>query len=202
MGEMMFTHFGVGGPVTLLISLSVVKALENGPVSLSIDLKPSLDKDKLKARLQRDFDQFGKRSYRKILSGLLPRKMIEPFILLTGIPPELPGHQISSNQREQIISNLKSLRFNIKSSLPLSSAIVTAGGISLKEIDPRTMASRLISGLFFAGEVMDIDADTGGYNLQAAFSTGCVAGEQASLFALGKSSGSDASKQLFRDRRS
>jgi predicted flavoprotein YhiN len=183
-GEMMFTHFGVGGPVTLLMSLSVVRALEDGPVSLSVDLKPSLDFPKLSARLQRDFDQFGKRSYHRILSGLLPRKMIEPFAALTGIPPETPGHQMNRSQRDGIVQQMKSLRFNVKQPLPLSSAIVTAGGVSLKEIDPRTMASRLISGLFFSGEVMDIDADTGGYNLQAAFSTGYVAGEQASLFAL------------------
>lgn len=192
MGELMFTHFGVGGPVTLLMSLAVVEALENGPVSLSIDLKPSLDKTRLAARLQRDFDQFGKRSYRRILSGLLPGKMIEPFISLTNIPPELPGNQIDADQRDRIVHQMKSLRFSVKQSLPLSSAIVTAGGVSLKEIDPRTMASRLISGLFFAGEVMDIDADTGGYNLQAAFSTGRVAGEQAALFTLMKSTGSDS----------
>jgi predicted flavoprotein YhiN len=184
-GEMMFTHFGVGGPVTLLLSLSIVKALEDGPVSLSVDLKPSLDVSKLSARVQRDFDQFGKRSYQRILSGLLPRKMIEPIVALTGIPPDTPGHQINKSQRDCIVHQMKSLRFNVKQPLPLSSAIVTAGGVSLKEIDPRTMASRLIAGLFFSGEVMDIDADTGGYNLQAAFSTGYIAGEQASLFAFG-----------------
>lgn len=191
MGELMFTHFGVGGPVTLLMSLAVVTALESGPVSLSIDLKPALDKTKLEERLQRDFDQFGKRSYRRILSGLLPGKMIDAFLSLTDIPPDLPGNQIDAGQRDRIVNRMKSLRFNVKQSLPLSSAIVTAGGISLKEIDPRTMGSRLLSGLFLAGEVMDIDADTGGYNLQAAFSTGWIAGEQAALFTLVKSNGSN-----------
>ena len=108
--------------------------------------------------------------------------MIEPFVEMTGIPPDRPGNQIDAGERERLLSLLKSLRFNIKGPLPLSSAIVTAGGVSLKEIDPRTMASRLVPGLFFCGEVMDLDADTGGYNLQAAFSTGFVAGEEAAAF--------------------
>ncbi len=179
MGEMMFTHFGIGGPVTLLMSLAIVDALERGPVSVSIDLKPALDEKKLRLRLQRDFDTFGKRGYHNILKELLPNKMIEPFVKLTGIPPHKPGHQISAEERESLLGFLKSLRFNIKSPLPLTSAIVTAGGVSLDEIDPRTMASRLVKGLYFCGEVMDIDADTGGYNLQAAFSTGYVAGESS-----------------------
>ena len=112
-GEMMFTHFGVGGPVTLLLSLSIVEALEDGPVSLSIDLKPSLDILKLAARLQRDFDQFGKRSYQRILSGLLPRKMIEPIVALTGIPPDTPGHQINKSQRDRIVHQMKSDRKSV-----------------------------------------------------------------------------------------
>jgi predicted flavoprotein YhiN len=185
MGEMLFTHFGIGGPITLLMSLAVVDALEEGPVGVSIDLKPALSVEELRARLQGDFDRFGKRDFRHLLGGLLPRKMIEPFISMTGIPPERPGHQITAGERERLALLLKSLRFNIKGPLPLTSAIVTAGGVSLKEIDPRTMASRLIPGLFFCGEVMDIDADTGGYNLQAAFSTGFVAGEEAAAMVRG-----------------
>ncbi|MBM4313092.1 MAG: NAD(P)/FAD-dependent oxidoreductase [Deltaproteobacteria bacterium] len=179
MGEMLFTHFGIGGPITLLMSLAVVDALAEGPVSVSIDLKPALGVEALRARLQGDFDRSGKRGFRNLLADLLPRKMIDPFIEMTGIPPERPGHQITAGERERLLWQLKSLRFNIKGPLPLTSAIVTAGGVSLKEIDPRTMGSRLIPGLFFCGEVMDIDADTGGYNLQAAFSTGFVAGESA-----------------------
>jgi predicted Rossmann fold flavoprotein len=163
--------------VTLLMSLSVVDALAEGPVSVAIDLKPALERRQLRDRLQRDFDQYGKRGYRRILDGLLPLKMIEPFIQMTGIPADKPAHQITSAERDMIAGVLKSLRFNIRAPLPMSSAIVTAGGISLKEIDPRTMASRLIRGLYFCGEVMDIDADTGGYNLQAAFSTGFLAAE-------------------------
>jgi predicted flavoprotein YhiN len=172
MGEMMLTHFGIGGPITLLMSLAVVDALEQGPVSVSLDLKPALDRDQLRQRLQRDFDRFSKKNYHSILKGLLPAKMVDPFIKITGIPPEKPGHQINAMERERIIDHLKSLRFNI----------VTAGGVSLKEIDPHTMESRLIKGLYFCGEVMDIDADTGGYNLQAAFSTGYLAGEQAAAY--------------------
>ena len=185
MGEMVFTHFGIGGPITLLMSLSIVDALAEGPVGVSIDLKPALSAEELRVRLQRDFDRFGKRGFRSLLAGLLPHKMIEPFVAMTGIAPETPGHQIDAAQRERLAALLKSLRFNIKGPLPLSSAIVTAGGVSLKEVDPRTMASRLIPGLFFCGEVLDLDADTGGYNLQAAFSTGYVAGEEAAAYARG-----------------
>ncbi|MBN1367679.1 MAG: NAD(P)/FAD-dependent oxidoreductase [Dehalococcoidales bacterium] len=182
LGEMMFTHFGIGGPVTLQMSLAVVDALAKGPVSVSIDLKPGLTGEQLRRRLQRDFETFSKRTYRSLLKELLPQKMIEPFIGLTGIPADKLGHQIVVGEREKILQTLKSLRFNIQSPLPLSSAMVTAGGVSLKEIDPYTMASRLVKGLYFCGEIMDIDADTGGYNLQAAFSTGYVAGESAAEF--------------------
>jgi hypothetical protein len=179
-GEMMITHFGIGGPVTLLMSLAVVDALAEGPVSVAIDLKPALGMEQLRERVQRDLDRHGRRRYGRILEGFLPRKMIVPFVDMTGIPEEKPAHQINAAERERIARTLKSVRFNIRGSLPLASAIVTAGGVSLDEIDPRTMASRLVKGLFFCGEVMDIDADTGGYNLQAAFSTGYLAGMQAS----------------------
>ncbi|MGZ3594184.1 MAG: NAD(P)/FAD-dependent oxidoreductase [Syntrophales bacterium] len=182
MGEMMITHFGIGGPITLLMSLAIVDALERGPVSISIDLKAALDREELRKRLQRDFDRFSKKAFRNIMSGLVPAKMVDPLVLMTGIPPDKPGCQLNAAEREKLLDHLKSLRFNIKKPLPMSSAIVTAGGISLKEIDPQTMASRKLKGLFFCGEVIDIDADTGGYNLQAAFSTGCLAGEQAAAY--------------------
>jgi predicted flavoprotein YhiN len=186
-GEMMMTHFGVGGPITLQMSLAVADALEHGPVSVSIDLNPSLSNKKLRERLQQDFDRYSKRSYRNILKGLLSQKLVEPFVEMTGIPPDKLGHQIASEERERLLCLLKSLRFNIKAPLPLAVAMVTAGGVSLKEIDPRTMASRLVAGLYFCGEVIDIDAETGGYNLQAAFSTGYVAGENAATFVTGVS---------------
>lgn len=184
-GELMFTHFGLGGPVTLLMSLAVVEALERGPVSVSIDLKPALDDSQLRQRLQREFDRHGKRSLRNILKELLPQKMIEPFVQMSGLPPDRRGHQMTAGERERLLELFKSLRFNIKQPLPLACAMVTAGGVSLQEIDPRTMASRLVSGLYLCGEVMDIDADTGGYNLQAAFSTGYVAGESAARYVRG-----------------
>jgi predicted flavoprotein YhiN len=184
MGEMMLTHFGIGGPVTLQMSLAIVDALGKGPVSVSIDLKPALSEKQLALRLQRDFDRYGKRSYRRLLTGLLPQKMVGPFIELSGIPTDKCGSQIDAGERKRLADLLKSLRFNIEKPLPLGAAMVTAGGVSLKEIDPRSMASRLIEGLYFCGEVMDIDADTGGYNLQAAFSTGYVAGEEAATYGL------------------
>jgi predicted flavoprotein YhiN len=183
LGEMMMTHFGIGGPITLRMSLAIVDALEEGPVSIAIDLKPGLDADQLRRRLQRDFDAFGKRQFRHILKELLPNKMIEPVLGLSGIPGDKTGHEVSGVERDRLLGLLKSLRFNIKSSLPMAAGMVTAGGVSLDEIDPRTMASKLVAGLYFCGEVMDIDADTGGYNLQAAFSTGYLAGEQAALVA-------------------
>jgi predicted Rossmann fold flavoprotein len=184
MGEMMMTHFGIGGPVTLQMSLAVADALKEGPVSISIDLKPALTVEQLENRLQRDFDKHGKRGIRRLMTGLLPQKMIEPVIEISGIPVDTKAGQISAKDRKCLAGLLKSLRFNIDRTLPIDSAMVTAGGVSLKEIDPRTMESKLIKGLFFGGEVMDIDADTGGYNLQAAFSTGYVAGEQAAAYCL------------------
>jgi predicted Rossmann fold flavoprotein len=182
MGEMLMTHFGISGPITLQMSLAIVDALRKGPVSVSIDLQPDLSEKQLRQLLQHDFGLYGKRSFKRIISELLPRKMVEPFVEMTGIPSDKPVNQISAAGRKQLASLLKSLRFNIKGPLPLASAMVTAGGISLKEIDPRTMASRLVVGLYFCGEVLDLDADTGGYNLQAAFSTGYVAGEEAAAF--------------------
>ena len=181
-GEMLFTHFGLGGPIILLMSLAVVEALDQGAVSILIDLKPALTKEQLRKRLQADLNNFSKRKIAGILKDYLPAKMIDPVIALSGIDDTTLAHQISALEREKIIDLLKALRFNVKSPLPLEKAIVTAGGVALNEIDPRTMASKLLPGLYFCGEVMDIDADTGGYNLQAAFSTGYVAGESAAGF--------------------
>ncbi|MEE9912195.1 MAG: NAD(P)/FAD-dependent oxidoreductase [Deltaproteobacteria bacterium] len=181
-GEMLFTHFGLGGPIILLMSLAVVEALENGPVSILIDLKPALTREQLSKRLQSDLNNFGKRKIGTIWKDYLPSKMIDPLIALSGMDEARQAHQVNAAEREKMIDLLKALRFNIKTPLPLSKAIVTAGGVALDEIDPRTMASRRVPGLFFCGEVMDIDADTGGYNLQAAFSTGYIAGESAAGF--------------------
>ena len=185
-GEMMITHFGLSGPITLLMSLAVVDALERGPVSVAIDLFPALDQSHLQQRLQGEFDRHGNRFLRHLLDGLLPHKLVDPFLGVTGLPPDRLGHQMTAAERERLTHLLKSLRFNIKAPLPISAATVTAGGVSLDEIDPKTMASRLVKGLYFCGEVMDLDADTGGYNLQAAFSTGWVAGEEAGRAVLHK----------------
>jgi predicted flavoprotein YhiN len=181
-GHIMMTHFGISGPVTLQMSLAIVDALKHGPISVAIDLQPNLERHQLHKILQQDFDNHGSRSYRHVLSGIIPKKMVNYFIKITDIPADKPASNISIEERNRLANSLKSLRFNIKKPLPLSSAMVTAGGVSLNEIDPHTMASRLVKGLYFCGEVIDIDADTGGYNLTAAFSTGYVAGKQAAIF--------------------
>jgi predicted flavoprotein YhiN len=182
-GDLMITHFGISGPITLQMSLAIVDALAQGPVSVSIDLRPEQTEKQLHEVLQREFDLNPARSYKHLLGKFLPHKMIAPFIEITGIIPDKKGNQITLSERTRLVHILKSLRFNIEKPLSFKTAMVTAGGIALNEIDPRTMASLIIKGLFFCGEVMDIDADTGGYNLQAAFSTGYTAGEHAARYA-------------------
>ena len=179
-GEMLFTHFGLSGPIILSLSRQVVDALHLGQkVILSVDLKPALDERKLDARLRRDLDAHGKQQFRTLLKGLLPRKLIPICIDLTGIPADKVAHQITSEERQRLRTWLKDFRLEVTGHRPFTEAIITAGGVDTREVDPRTMASRLVEGLYFAGEVLDIDADTGGYNLQAAFSTGWVAGRSA-----------------------
>jgi predicted Rossmann fold flavoprotein len=179
-GEMLFTHFGVSGPIVLSQSRKVVDALREGwPVELSIDLKPALDDAKLDARLLRDLDAHGKRQFQTILKDLLPRKLIPVCIDLVGIPAKKPAHQISAGERQRLRTWLKDFRLSVTGHRSFKEAIVTAGGVDLREVDPRTMGSKLVDGLYFAGEVLDLDADTGGYNLQAAFSTGWLAGKSA-----------------------
>ena len=179
-GEMLFTHFGLSGPVILSLSGGVTDALDmGGEVVISIDLKPALDERKLDERLLRDLDAHGKRKFQTLLEDLLPAKLIPVCMELTGIPPDRRGHQITASERKCLRAWLKDFRLEVTGTRPISEAIITAGGINTGEIDPRTMASRLVDGLYFAGEVIDIDADTGGYNLQAAFSTGWLAGRSA-----------------------
>jgi predicted Rossmann fold flavoprotein len=146
---------------------------------MSINLKPALSAEKLDARLQRDLDRFGKRSYRNLLKGLLPQKMLDVAVARSRIPPDKPGHQITASERQRLREFLQDFRLTIVGHRPLEEAIVTAGGVDTLEIDPRTMGSRLVDGLYFAGEVLNVQADTGGFNLQAAFSTGYVAGQAA-----------------------
>jgi len=179
-GEMLFTHFGISGPVILSLSRTVVDALDAGKqVGVSIDLKPALHEHVLDERLLRDFDHHGKRKFETLLKGLLPTKMIPLCVEQVGIPPERRGDQITAGERERLRGWLKGFRLEVTGARPVDEALVTAGGIDTREIDPRTMASRLVKGLYFAGEVIDVDADTGGYNLQAAFSTGWLAGRSA-----------------------
>ena len=179
-GEMLFTHFGLSGPIILTLSRQAVDARRQGRrVAIAIDLKPALDEQTLDARLLRDLDAHGKRHFRTLLKGLLPSKLIPVCLDLTGIPPDKAAHQITAQERARLRAWLKDFRLEVSGHRPLAEAIVTAGGVALREVEPRTMESRLIEGLYFAGEVLDLDADTGGYNLQAAFSTGWVAGQSA-----------------------
>jgi predicted flavoprotein YhiN len=178
-GDLMVTHFGLSGPIALEMSLAIIDALEKGPVGVSIDLKPEISSTGLASRLQQQFQLHGKRTYQTIMQSFLSHKMIEPFVALSGVPGEKTANHISMSETNRIAALLKSLRFNINGPYSMSTAMVTAGGLSLDEIDPQTMASKLVKGLYLCGEVLDIDANTGGYNLQAAFSTGWVSGEEA-----------------------
>lgn len=177
-GEMLFTHFGVSGPIILSLSKCVAEAFAKGAqeVELAIDLKPALDKDKLDARLQRDFTQYSRKQMPNGMKDLLPQRLIAPVLDQAFIDEEKFVNQLSRAERRRLVDVLKAFTVPITGTRPIAEAIVTAGGVSLKEIDPKTMESKLIKGLFFAGEVMDIDGYTGGYNLQAAFSTGYAAG--------------------------
>ncbi|MCX7044115.1 MAG: NAD(P)/FAD-dependent oxidoreductase [Candidatus Sumerlaeota bacterium] len=181
-GEMLFTHFGLSGPIILTLSGQAVDALRAGrKTAISVDLKPALDEEKLDARLRRDLDAHGKRTFQNLLKDLLPAKVIPACIAETGVAQEKMGHQITSEERRRLRLWLKDLRFEITGHRPLSEAIITAGGVATREVNPNTMESRLVKGLYFAGELLDVDADTGGYNLQAAFSTGYLAGRSAAL---------------------
>jgi predicted Rossmann fold flavoprotein len=189
-GEMLFTHFGVSGPVILSMSRTMVDALRLGrKVVLSIDLKPALDEQKLDARLLRDLAAQGKRQYQTLLKGLLPRLLIPVCIEQTGIPAQKVASQITAQDRRRLRDWLKQFRLDVTGHRSFKEAIITAGGVDTREVDPRTMASRLVEGLYFAGEVLDLDADTGGYNLQAAFSTGWVAGQAAVEYVMARGAG-------------
>ena len=179
-GEMVFTHFGVSGPAILSLSRQVVDALRLGQkVELSIDLKPALGHGKLDARLLRELDAHGKQHFQTLLKELLPRKMIPVCMDLVDIFHGKVGHQITTMERKRLRMWLKDFRLQVNAYRPFNEAVVTAGGVNTREVEPRTMASRIVEHLYFAGEVLDVDADTGGYNLQAAFSTGWIAGRSA-----------------------
>lgn len=172
-GEMLFTHFGVSGPIVLSASTHLEPATH---YRLVIDLKPALTPEQLDLRLQRDFAKYARKHFRNALGDLLPRALVPVIVALVGIPPDKPVNQITRAERERLGVLLKGLEVEITGLRPLTEAIVTAGGVTVKEINPATMESKLVKGLYFAGEVIDVNAYTGGFNLQIAFSTGYLAG--------------------------
>ena len=179
-GEMIFTHFGLSGPIILTLSRIIVDELhQKNKVEVSIDLKPALDEQKLDARLLRDLDEAGKKNISNLFKNWLPASMIPVFMNILGIDPGKEGHQVSSKERKRIRNLMKDFRFDIKGHRSFKEAIITAGGIPTSEITSKTMESKLVSGLYFAGEMIDLDAETGGYNLQIAYSTGWLAGRSS-----------------------
>ena len=178
-GELLFTHFGLSGP-TVLSASAHMHPIEPGLYTVHIDLKPALDEQQLDARLLRDLSENQNRIFANSLDALLPQKLIPVIVELSGIPAETRCHSITREQRRTLLTLLKDFTVQVEKFCPLSEAIITTGGVRLKEIDPRTMGSKLVKGLHFAGEMMDCDAYTGGYNLQIAFSTGRLAGFSAS----------------------
>ncbi len=174
-GEMLFTHFGISGPLVLSASAHLRK-MGSAEYLARIDLKPALSNEQLDQRLLREFSQNSNRDYSNVLSSLLPAKLIPVFVRLSGIPAAQKAHQITKQQRAGILGLLKGLPLHITGFRPIEEAVVTSGGISVREVDPKTMRSKLLKGLSFAGEILDVDAYTGGFNLQIAFSTGYLAG--------------------------
>lgn len=181
-GEMLFTHFGVSGPTILSGSAHLLRyknvdeLLKQNKIKLYIDLKPALSVEELDKRILRDFEEIKNRAFKNSLEKLLPKKMIDVVINLSGINPNKQVNSITKEERQNLVNILKKFEVTITGFRPVDEAIVTAGGISLKEINPKTMESKIISGLYFAGEIIDVDAYTGGFNLQVAYSTGYTAG--------------------------
>lgn len=178
LGEMLFTHFGVSGPMILSASRHILDCGYTGAV-LVIDLKPALDEETLDSRIQRDFSKYSRKQFSNALDELLPKSLIPVFIELSGISPDKPVNQITKLERRELVKLLKGIKLTVSKARPIDEAIITAGGISIKEINPSTMESKIIKGLYFAGEMIDVDAYTGGFNLTIAFSTGYTAGSHA-----------------------
>lgn len=181
-GEMLFTHFGVSGPTVLSGSAHLLRyknideLLKENKIVLSIDLKPALTEEKLNERILRDFSKEKNKEFKNSLDELLPRKMIDTIVKLSKIQPSKKVNEITKKERMDLIHLLKNLEIKIKGFRPIEEAIITAGGINIKQINPKTMESKLVKNLFFAGEIIDVDAYTGGFNLQIAYSTGYTAG--------------------------
>ena len=180
-GEMLFTHFGVSGPVLLSASSYGAKYIRKEPLVLSIDLKPALSEEQLDARLVREFDAQQNKQFKNTLGGLLPAKLIPVMVARSGIDPEKRVNEITRQERRQLLGAMKNFRFTLTKLRGYNEAIITQGGVSVKEINPATMESKLVPGLYFAGEVLDLDAVTGGFNLQIAWSTGWAAGKAGVL---------------------
>ncbi len=176
-GEMLFTHFGVSGPMILTASRHIIKDLKYQNFNIEIDLKPALDEKALDNRILRDFQKYSNRDFRNALDDLLPQKMIPVMILLTEIPENKKVHDITKEERKRIVKQIKHITITIYDTRGFDEAVITCGGVCVDEIDPSTMESKKIKGLYFSGEVLDVDAYTGGFNLQIAFSTGYTAAE-------------------------
>ncbi len=179
-GEMLFTHFGVSGPIILTLS-SLLKKYLAGPITLRIDLKPALSDEQLDARLLRDFEKYANKHLKNALDDLLPKKMIAVVLRLSGLDIHKEVNQITKKERRKLLHTLKNIDLTVTGTLDLNYAIVTSGGINVKEINPSTLESKIVKGLYFAGEVIDVDALTGGYNMQIAFSTGYLSGFSAAM---------------------
>ena len=177
---MLFTHFGISGPLVLSASANIKKMGEKQYTAV-IDLKPALDAEQLDKRILRDFEENLNRDFSNSLDKLLPKSLIPVIISLSGIPANTKVNHISREQRIALVAAVKGLTLHITRFRPIEEAIITRGGIAVKEIDPSSMQSKLINGLFFAGELIDVDAYTGGFNLQIAFSTGALAGKSAAM---------------------
>ncbi len=179
-GEMLFTHFGFSGPLVIEMS-SHIAGMPLETLDVRLDLKPALTREQLSLRLQREFAQNGRKQLKTVLPTLLPQRMAELFPALCGISGEKCVSQLNSEERKALIGHLKTLPIRVSAPRSIAEAIVTRGGVSVKEINPKTMESKRIKGLYFAGEVLDVDAHTGGFNLQIAFSTGALAGQSAAV---------------------
>lgn len=175
-GEMLFTHFGVSGPLMLSASSVVNDRLRKKNLSLNIDLKPALSEEQLDARILRDFEENKNRQFKNSVKGLLPAKMIPVVISLSGIDPEKKINGITKQERKKLVECIKAFPLTLTGLRGFNEAIITRGGVSVKQVDPSTMESKLVKGLYFAGEILDVDAYTGGFNLQIAWSTGYLAG--------------------------
>ena len=175
-GELLFTHYGVSGPIILSASAHLNS---DYPYEMRIDMKPGLDNERLDKRILRDFEDNKNKDFINSLSALLPQKIIAPVVSLSGIDPDKKVNEITREQRREFATLLKGIPLTVTGTRPITEAIITSGGVDVREINPSSMQSKLIKGLFFAGEIIDVDAYTGGYNLQIAFSTGFVAGQSS-----------------------